>query len=50
MMDHLGITFLFDKGCDVFDRSPAGNMPVLSFPENAIEQTCSTEQSHVTTM
>src|SRR3954468_15981153 len=48
MVNHLGVTFLFDEGGDVLDRAPAGDMPVLPIAENTIEQTGRTEQSHMT--
>src|SRR5581483_5733794 len=48
MVHDLGVAFLFDEGRDVFHRSPAGNMPVASFSEDAIQQAGSTEQSHMT--
>src|SRR5579883_2327234 len=47
MVDDLGVTFLFDEGRDVFDRSPAGDMPVASLAENAIEEAGRAQQSHV---
>src|SRR3954453_21233563 len=48
MVNHLGVTFLFDEGGDVLDRRPAGDMPVLPLAENAVEQTGRTEQCHMT--
>jgi len=47
MVNYLGVTFLFDEGGDVLDRTPAGYMPVLPVAENTIEQTGRTEQSHM---
>src|SRR4051794_41541677 len=47
MVDHLGVTFLFDEGGDVLHRTPAGDMPVLPLAENAINQTARPNKSTV---
>jgi hypothetical protein len=42
MMNDLSVSILFNKGCHMLDRPPAGDVPVLSVSEDAIKQSCGT--------
>ena len=50
MMNDLGISILFNEGCHMLDRQSAGDVPVLSLFENAIQQSCGAYEVNVVAM
>src|SRR5438309_6961365 len=45
MMNDLGAAILFNKGCHMLDRPPAGDVPVLSVSEDAVQEPRGTQES-----
>ena len=50
MMNDLGVSILFNKGCHMLDRPPAGDVPVLSVSEDAIQQSGCAQKANVAAM
>src|SRR5580692_11806882 len=50
MMNDLGVSIFFNKGCHMLDRTPAGDVPVLSVSEDAVQQPCCTQKPDMAAM